>query len=346
VTGRRRSELIGTEFSDYFLESDSAKAGYMRAFQDGLIVNYPLKLVHKDGHVTPVLYNASVYHDGKGNVIGVIAVARDITERKIVEEELRKLLAELQRSNHDLQEFAYVASHDLQEPLRMISSYTQLLARKYMDKLDKDANEYIRFAVDGATRMQTLIGSLLTYSRVGRKPSHFDDVDCHSTLGIATVNLKAAILESNALIAADNLPVVRGDEVELTQLFQNLISNAIKFRGAKTPQIYISVKDEPSEWIFSVRDNGIGIDSQYHDKVFVIFQRLNPLQDYAGAGIGLAICKKIVERHGGKIWLDSEPGKGSTFSFSLPKFQQPGDRRDCDRNVRDPQAADGMVEEL
>jgi len=242
----------------------------------------------------------------------------DITERKRAEEGLKQTMAELERSNEELQQFAYVASHDLQEPLRMVASYTQLLSRRYKGKLDTDADEFITYAVDGATRMQQMINALLTYSRVDTRGKDFKPTDCKSVLEAVLANLRVAIEESGAVVTHDPLPTVMADEVQLTQLFQNLIDNAIKFRGDEPPRVHISAKQKGAEWVFSVRDGGIGIDPQFAERVFVIFQRLHGKQEYPGTGIGLAICQRIVERHGGRIWMESQPGEGSTFYFTIP----------------------------
>ena len=242
-------------------------------------------------------------------------------ERKRMEEALADKARELERSNQELEQFAYVASHDLQEPLRMISSYTQLLARRYADKLDADGHEFVKFAVDGATRMQALINDLLTYSRVGTKAKAFAAVDTAEVMQRVLKNLEVAIQESQARITVDQLPVVTGDATQLTQLFQNLVGNAIKFRGEPPPVIRISAfratNDGPTCWQFAVRDQGIGIESQHFERIFVIFQRLHSRDEYPGTGIGLAVCKKIVERHGGQIWVESKPGAGTIFHFTL-----------------------------
>ena len=232
-------------------------------------------------------------------------------------QDLEQTVAELGRSNADLQQFAYVASHDLQEPLRMVSSYTQLLERRYKGKLDADADDFIAFAVDGANRMQRLIQDLLAYSRVSRGSRQFEPTSVESALRYALDNLRNAVNESGAVVTHDLLPTVMGDEKQLAQLFQNLLSNAIKFRGRERPCIHVSARQTEGEWVFSVRDNGIGLDPQYADRIFVIFQRLHTSQEFGGTGIGLAICKKIVERHGGRIWVESELGKGATFYFTI-----------------------------
>jgi PAS domain S-box-containing protein len=275
--------------------------------------------------------------DETGEVVGVIGVSMDVTERKLAEEELKKhrehleelvkerteklaaAVENLERSNKELEQFAYVASHDLQEPLRMVSSYTQLLAQRYENQLDDKAKKYIQYAVDGAIRMQRLINDLLSYSRVGTRGKPFEATDIHACLGEAVKNLQAAIEENQAMISNDDLPTLRADASQIVMLFQNLLGNAIKFRGASPPRVHVSARERGPEWLFSISDNGIGIDPQYKDRLFVIFQRLHTRQEYPGTGIGLALSKRILERHGGKIWFESEPGKGATFFFTFPK---------------------------
>ena len=232
--------------------------------------------------------------------------------------ELAKKTEDLTRSNSELEQFAYVASHDLQEPLRMISSYVQLLSRRYEGKLDKDADDFIAYAVEGTKRMQQLINDLLAYSRVGTRgkppvPTDFEDV-----FSEAMANLKITTEEAGAVVTHDQLPTAMADRLQMVQLFQNLIGNAIKFRGKDVPQVHVSARQEGELWVFSVRDNGIGIDPQFHDRIFTIFQRLHGREEYPGTGIGLAVSKKIVERHGGRIWLESSLGKGTTFYFTVP----------------------------
>jgi PAS domain S-box-containing protein len=246
------------------------------------------------------------------------AIIRDITERKQAAEQMKKLTQELERSNTDLAQFAYVASHDLQEPLRMVTSFVQLLQHRYQGKLDKDADEFISYAVDGASQMQRLINDLLKYSRVGTHGKTLEPTNCNIVITHAISNLSKTIKEADAIINIDHLPTISADYTQLVQLFQNLIGNAIKYHGKKQPEILIRATNKGDNWLFSVRDNGIGIDKDYIDKIFVIFQRLHNKSQYPGMGIGLSICKKIVERHGGRIWVESKPGQGSTFYFTIP----------------------------
>ena len=318
VTGCSRDELIGTDFSDYFTEPEKARKGYKQVFKDRWILDYPLEIKHKKGHITPVLYNASVYEDESGNVSGVFAAARDITELKKAEELLQLKLKELARSNAELEQFAYVSSHDLQEPLRMIGSYLQLLQRRYYGELDDKADKYIDFAVDGASRMQNLINDLLEFSRVTTRAREFESTDCELILNHVLSNLEISIKESEAVISHSHLPSLIADSTQLAQVFQNLISNAIKFRSEKIPEINISAREECDEWLFSVADNGIGIDPKHCERIFEVFKRLHKRREYPGTGIGLSICKKIIERHGGHIWVESEQGEGSIFYFTLP----------------------------
>ena len=256
-----------------------------------------------------------------------LEIAFDITERKNNEEELRNLAENLMRSNRELEQFAYVASHDLQEPLRMVSSYTQLLATRYGDRLDQDAREFIDYAVDGANRMQRLIQDLLAFSRVTTRGGELTEVDTKQILTEALKNLQVAIPESGAVVSSGNLPHVMGDSSQIVMLFQNLISNALKFRDPeRRTNVRVEAEKTPDHdgfLTFMVSDNGIGIEDKFFDRIFVIFQRLHGRREYPGTGIGLALCKRIVERHGGRIWLESTFGTGTTFFFTLPRPATP-----------------------
>jgi PAS domain S-box-containing protein len=251
------------------------------------------------------------------------AVLRDVTDRRLGEEALARQAEELARSNAELEQFAYVASHDLQEPLRMVASYTQLLARRYGDKLDADAVEFIGFAVDGVKRMQALINDLLAFSRVGTRGGEFAPTSLESVLEKVLIALGPTIEETDAKITHDPLPVVHGDPNQIFQLLQNLVQNGIKFHVSdRRPHVHIGAGDAGSHWHFTVQDDGIGIAPEFQDRIFIIFQRLHSRSEFPGTGIGLAICKKIVERHGGRIWVESQVGEGSTFHFTLPKDRE------------------------
>lgn len=254
----------------------------------------------------------------KDHLARLPASLRRVIEEKRLREENRRTQEELARSNRDLEQFAYVASHDLQEPLRMVAMYTQLLAERYQGQLDESADKYIHYAVDGALRMQALVQDLLAFSRVGRAGTDLRKIETHEAVENALKNLQGAIQESDAKISRGDLPVIVADRTQIVQLFQNLIGNAIKFRGAHPPQIEITAEREESSWRFSVQDNGIGIAAEHVDEVFGIFKRLHTRAEYPGNGIGLAICKKIVEQHGGTIWVESQPKKGSAFRFTIP----------------------------
>jgi PAS domain S-box-containing protein len=337
ATGVSREELIGSDFSHYFTEPAKAETGYQQVFREGLVTDYPLTLRSKDGHLTDVLYNATLYRDSRGEVEGIFAAARDITERKRFELELKEqrdhledLVEErtkalnqyaenLKRSNEDLERFAYIASHDLQEPLRNVVSFSQLLARRYQGKLSADADEYIGYIVEGGKRMQALVQDLLEYSRVHTKGQAFQEVESEEIIDRVLQNLTSSIQESDARIRTTPLPTILADPTQITLIFQNLIGNAIKFRRADVqPHIAISAEKMGEMWRFTVKDNGIGIDPAFFDRIFEIFQRLHTRDKYPGTGVGLAIVKKIIERHGGQIWVESEVGKGSTFHFTLP----------------------------
>jgi PAS domain S-box-containing protein len=278
------------------------------------------------GQLAYVVASGEPIFDAEGRFRGYRGVARNITRRKVSEEqllaahdELERKAKELARSNEELQQFAYVASHDLQEPLRMISSYTQLLTRRYGDRLDGDAKEFMGYIVDGAARMKQLIEDLLAYSRVGTRGRELQRTDTQAALDKAVLNLRAAQEASGATVTHGALPEVIADGQQLTQLFQNLIGNAMKFRGDAPPRIHVACEQRADVSVFTVSDNGIGLDPQYAERIFMMFQRLHTKAEYPGTGIGLAICKKIVDRHGGRIWVESQPGKGCTFGFTIPR---------------------------
>ena len=321
--GYRRDELLGQKVTNIIPEGFAERliADGTRSAADALAqqIGTGIELVgrRRDGTEFPIEIMLSPLASVEG--ILVTAAIRDISTRKQAEWQLLRKVEELNRSNEELQQFAYVASHDLQEPLRMVASYTQLLARRYKGRLDADADEFIAFAVDGANRMQRLIQDLLLYSRVGTKGQELCETSSEEALERALVNLGGAIAESHALVTHDPLPAVLADEVQLTQLFQNLVGNAIKYQGpGAVPRVHVSAaKNGGRQWIFAVKDNGLGIEAQYFERIFGMFQRLHRRDEFAGTGIGLAICKKIVERHGGSISVESQPGHGATFRFVL-----------------------------
>ena len=285
------------------------------AFVDGL-ATAEADFVSKDGTRRPYFFTGRrILLDGKPCLVGM---GIDITERKRAEEALQERTAMLARSNADLEQFAYVASHDLQEPLRAVASYTQLLARRYKGHLDAEGDKFIDRSVSAVARMQALIHDLLAYSRVGTQGKAFGPTDCETVLHDVLANLQAAITETGAVVSHEQLPTVIADERQLRQLFQNLIGNALKFRGQERPRVHIGAEARDGHWVFSVRDNGIGLDQQFAERIFIIFQRLHTRRAYSGTGVGLAICKKVVERHGGNIWVDSILEQGATFFFTLP----------------------------
>jgi PAS domain S-box-containing protein len=339
--GYRRDELLGQKMSNIVPAGfpERLVADSLRSAEDALAqqigTGIELTARRKDGSEFPIEIMLSPLESAEG--VLVTAAIRNITARKHSEAQLLEKVEELKRSNEELQQFAYIASHDLQEPLRMVAGYTALLAKRYRGKLDSDADEFIAFAVDGASRMQLLIRDLLAYSRVGSKGKELLDTSSEEALRQAIRNLRGAIEASGALVTHDALPFVKADEMQLTQLFQNLVGNAIKYRRAEIPRVHITaLPNEPDKWMFSIRDNGLGIESRFFERIFGVFQRLHKREEFDGTGIGLAICKKIVERHGGAISVESTVGAGSTFHFPLAVSRdQPlakiGGRRDAGR---------------
>lgn len=321
VSGYTDDEMREMNPLELFHGGDQERVGaeIQRVFEEGQ-GNVTADFVSKDGTRRPYFFTGvRMVIDGDPSLIGV---GTDISELARIEAELRQSMDKLTRSNQELEQFAYVASHDLQEPLRMVSSYTQLLEKRYKDALDEDAKDFIHYAVDGANRMQRLISDLLEFSRVQTRGKPFEQVDLNSVLGYARRNLAAAIDESGALVSNDELPTAWIDANQILSVFQNLLSNGIKFRGDARPVLHVAVDERETEWEFSIKDNGIGISPEFHDRIFVIFQRLHSRAEYAGTGIGLAMCKRIVERHGGRIWVESAVGEGTTFRFTLPKQQK------------------------
>lgn len=299
----------------------SSMATDEKAWRSGMTFRYEEKIAQPDGpsRIFEMIKVPLLEADGETRR-GMVVIGRDITRRKEAETEVATALEEAERSNTELEQFAYAASHDLREPLRMINSYLKLLTRRLGNELDTDANEYIDFAVDGAQRMDAMINDLLAYSRIGRRDAGMEPLFARESLEEALTNLAVAIDESGAKITVEGEdPVVEANPNELTRLFQNLIGNAIKYQApGRPPEVTIDISRREEEWLFAIKDNGIGIEEKDFDRVFMIFQRLHGRSEYEGTGIGLAACKKIVERHQGRIWVDSRPGEGSTFTFSLP----------------------------
>ncbi|MEI6519508.1 MAG: ATP-binding protein, partial [bacterium] len=311
MIGIKSDELIGQTFYSLINpdDIDSLQKGFAKVM-NGEKNRMESRIMIKSGGMIWIETLANPILSAEGELQDIILTCRNINQRKKAEEELA-------RSNAELQQFAYIASHDLQEPLRMVASYVQLLQRRYQGKLDGDADTYIQYAVDGATRMKNLINDLLTYSRVGTHGKPLEILPLQETMHRVLNNLTVIIDERKAEVTHGQLPVILGDPTQMDQLFQNIINNAIKF-CQDTPKIHISaVREDNNMWQISIKDNGIGIEPQYAERIFVMFQRLHTQQEYSGTGIGLAVCKKIVERHGGKIWIESEKGKGTTFFFTL-----------------------------
>ncbi len=322
LKGFRAEEIVGQHFSRFYSAEDIRKGlpamELKQAKETGRFEGEGWR-VRKDGSRFLANIVITALRDEKGKLRGFGKITRDITERRRAEEHLTKTMEDLKRSNEELGQFAYVASHDLQEPLRMVASYTQLLAQRYKGRLDSDADEFIAFAVDGCNRMQGLIQDLLSYSRAGANAEPLREISCEGALEKTLRNLRPTIQDSGATVTHDALPTIMTDETQLVQVFQNLIANAIKYHGAEPPLVHVSAtRNSGNEWVFSVRDNGMGMEPQYFERIFILFQRLHGQKEFAGTGIGLAMCKKIVDRLGGRIWVESQPAKGSTFYFALP----------------------------
>ncbi|MDA2923427.1 ATP-binding protein [Acidobacteria bacterium AH-259-L09] len=320
MLGYTLEEMLGRAVWEFVVEKEQSREAYEAKIAGTKPPGRAFERTYKckDGTTVLVLIEDHLLRDSEGRILGMRSTLQDITERKRAEEALAQYAQDLKRSNEDLEQFASVASHDLQEPLRMVTSYLQLLERRYQGKLDSDADEFIHYAVDGATRMHRLIEDLLAYSRLATRSKDFELTDSQAVFKQVVADLRKAIQESNAGVTHDSLPTLMADETQLTHVFQNLIANAIKFRRDRPPEVHIGAERKEGEWLFSVRDNGIGIDPEGAERIFVIFQRLHGRDEYSGSGIGLAICKTIVERHGGRIWVESAPGKGSTFYFTIP----------------------------
>jgi PAS domain S-box-containing protein len=340
LLGYSQEEFLGRKLWEIgpFKGEDASKSAFAELQVNDRLHYEGLPLEAKDGRRVEVEFISNAYLVDATRFIQ--CNIRDITERMRVNQaletankemafqveekgkradELVMINAELARSNAELEQFAYVATHDLQEPLRAVASCVQLLQKRYEGQLDEKAQEFITHAVDGTKRMQTLINDLLAYSRISTDAQVFASTNCEMALQEALANLMVAISESGAVVTQDALPMVNGDATQLTQLFQNLVGNALKFRGDRPPEIHIGAVRNNGDWRFSVADNGIGMEPQYFERVFLVFQRLHTRKEYQGTGIGLAICKKVVERHGGRIWAESEPGQGATFCFTIPE---------------------------
>ncbi len=312
-------EALATPTTSLFRHPGDRQALLERLREARQLRNHQVEYRRRDGGRVYAIANISGAFGYRGELTELRGNLIDDTDRRMKAEALARKTEELARSNAELEQFAYVASHDLQEPLRMVASYTQLLARRYRGRLDRDADDFIEFAVDGARRMQNLINDLLAYSRVTTRAGQRQPISAQTALAAARKNLTAAVEESHATIHCGALPTVVADPTQLMQVFQNLLGNAIKYRSSVPPEISVTGEEHPAEWHFSVRDNGIGIDPRHSERIFQVFQRLHNEKDYPGTGIGLAVCKKIVERHRGRIWVESEPGQGSTFHFTISK---------------------------
>lgn len=324
--GYTAKEAIGSKISMIIPEDRKNEPTYLlgKVSKGERIESFETRRMRKDRSIIDISLTVSPLKDeSSGIIIGASVISRDITFRKKTEEELRKYAEELAMSNEELYVFSYAASHDLQEPLRSIQIFIETLNKKYKRKFGKDIEEQITSANDGVTRMYRLITDFLTYSRVGTEKAKLEEIDCNKALKQALENMDVTIKESKAIIKSFKLPYVWGNSMQIMQVFQNLISNAIKYKGEDPPLIEISAERENDYWRFSVKDNGIGIEQWFSERIFIIFQKLHDPQKYPGSGIGLALCKRVIEKHGGKIWFESEVGKGTTFYFTLPYYEKP-----------------------
>ena len=333
-----RAEIVGTDIRDRFphLQEPKYRVRLKQVFKGGFPAVFSAQLhqalipslqANGQPRIQQMVVTAVPEISGDGfygllSIQDVTELTEQINNYRAEIRERKRTEAELQRSNEELERFAYIASHDLQEPLRMVTSFTKLLSQRYSGQLDASADQIINFAVDGATRMQALINDLLMYSRVGTRKKPLEPVDCEALLQQVLANFQLLIEETGATIIKSSLPVIVGDKAQLLQLFQNLVNNAIKYRSDRSPQVEIGAELHNGQWLFWVKDNGIGIDPTHNERIFLIFQRLHTREKYAGTGIGLALCKRIVERHEGRIWVESEEGKGAKFYFTLPQLPE------------------------
>ena len=318
VLGLSYEKIIGTKFSAYFLKPDSIDEYCTDLLSSTSLKNQDVELLHASGKTQTFLLNASIFYTSNANELGILATLTDISGLKQALLETKTTLEKLTQANQQLKQFAYMTSHDLQEPLRSISNYLALIQRRYKDKFDKDANDFIDYAVEGANRLQQMIDSMLVFSRLETRAAPYTKTNLTTVLNRVIKQLSDSIKNNKAVITHDELPTLMVDELQIGICFQNLISNSIKFHKIGTPpKIHVSAVKKDHEWTFSVSDNGIGIDLKYKDQLFVMFKRLVG-REYAGTGMGLAICKKIIQRYGGTIWVDSQLGKGSTFYFTIP----------------------------
>lgn len=334
ISGYKLKEMKSTYFGSLVIKQDLDKViDLFHSTLNGQYQQYEVTFINKyNKHITLSVNAAPIY--SKGKIIGTISSGRDITETVKYAKELKILNEKLETSNKELQDFAYIASHDLQEPLRSIYSFTELMARRYKNKLDPDADKFIDYIISGTRRMQDMIDDLLALSRVGTRGKELLPTNVSDILNSVFKSLHSMIERNNATITIDDMPIINADSFQLTQLFQNLIDNAIKFRREENPNIHISAKQENGEYIFSVKDNGIGISEKDSKKLFKAFTRLHSRDKYPGTGIGLVICKRIVERHKGRMWLESKLGEGTTFYFTIPIFQNNSQNNNLNNNLQ------------